>query len=42
MQNNQDKDDLRNYRAGPFSTLQWMAMLAILGLVLTWMGQHLL
>lgn len=34
------KEDLRPYRPGPLTVLQLLALVAILGLVLTWVVKH--
>lgn len=40
MQKTNDKDDLRAYRSGPLTVLELMAVIAILGLLLTWVTKH--
>ena len=40
MQKNNDENDLRAYRSGPFTLLQLMTVLAILGLLTAWVLQR--
>ena len=40
MQEKNDKNDMRAYRTGSFTVLQWMAILALTGVVVTWLLQH--
>lgn len=35
-----NENDLREYRTGKLTVLQLMSLLAILGIVLTWVLQH--
>lgn len=38
-ENDNDKSDLRAYRIGPLTLLELMTVLAVLGLLLTWIWQ---
>lgn len=40
MKKTNDKEDLRAYRSGPLTVLQLMALIAVLGLLLTWVIKH--
>lgn len=36
MKPEKNKNELRSYRLGPLTILQWMAIIAVLGLFLAW------